>query len=69
MSSNRLPNGQHRYGSHHKRMRRRYALEVRAGNAICWRCGKPIAPDEPWDLGHDDDNPSSHRGPEASALR
>jgi hypothetical protein len=64
MASNRNPNGLHRYGSHHKAVRRRYALEVRAGRAVCWRCGEPIAPDEPWDLGHDDEYPARHRGPE-----
>jgi hypothetical protein len=59
-----LPNGQHRYGTHHKKVRQRYALQVRAGKSVCWRCGEPISPDEPWDLGHDDENPSKHRGPE-----
>jgi hypothetical protein len=68
MSSSRTRTGQHRYGSHHKKVRRRYALQVKAGKATCWRCGLPIAPDEPWDLGHDDDNPSSHRGPEHRAC-
>jgi hypothetical protein len=61
---NHLPNGLHRYGSHHKALRRRWALVVKAGKAVCWRCGEPIAPNEPWDLGHDDENPARHRGPE-----
>jgi hypothetical protein len=61
---NHLPNGLHRYGSHHKALRRPWALVVKAGKAVCWRCEQPIAPGEPWDLGHDDENPSKHRGPE-----
>lgn len=32
--------------------------------SVCWRCGRPILPGQPWDLGHDDDNPALYRGPE-----
>ena len=38
--------------------------KVRAGKAVCWRCGLPIAPNQAWDLGHDDDDRNAHRGPE-----
>jgi hypothetical protein len=66
--SSRTRSGQHRYGTHYKRLRKRWALVVRAGNAVCWRCGLPIAPGQPWDLGHDDDDPNVHRGPEHRAC-
>jgi hypothetical protein len=39
---------------------------VLAGLADCARCGEPIAPDEAWDLGHDDHNPAIYSGPEHS---
>jgi hypothetical protein len=41
---------------------------VLSGLAHCVRCGEPIAPDEPWDLGHDDIHPSLHTGPEHRAC-
>ena len=30
----------------------------------CARCGELIGPDEKWDLGHDDREPTLHSGPE-----
>ena len=52
-----------KYGRPHRRVRGRYAPIVAAGNASCARCGQPIAPDEPWDLGHNDLG-TGYSGPE-----
>ncbi len=56
--------GQRGYGPAHKRRRKRYESLVRAGKATCWRCGLPIDPLAPWDLGHDDHDRRLYRGPE-----
>ena len=53
--------GQHtRYGSVHKKLRKRWAPQVAAGRVACWRCGKAIAPGAKWDLGHIDDGGPRH---------
>jgi hypothetical protein len=52
------------YGYRHRKLREQVAKLVVAGAATCWRCGRSIAPWEPWDLGHDDWNRSVYRGPE-----
>jgi hypothetical protein len=52
------------YGWAHQRRRAAFARLVAAGLAICWRCGQPIEPGEPWDLGHDDIDRRRYRGPE-----
>ena len=52
------------YGARHPALRRRIAREVAAGGAFCARCSLPIAPGEPWDLGHDDNDRSLDTGPE-----
>lgn len=49
------------YDRAHKRMRKTYAPVLRAGNAVCARCGRPIAPGELWDLDHDDNDPLQRR--------
>lgn len=52
------------YDRAHRRIRAHWALRINAGAHVdCWRCGQPIAPTEPWDLGHDDDRTIT-RGPE-----
>jgi KaiC/GvpD/RAD55 family RecA-like ATPase len=58
------PTDSQRYGHEHKQLRKRWATMVEAGQATCWRCGQPIHPRAAWDLGHDDTNPTMHRGPE-----
>lgn len=52
------------YGGHHQALRKTIDVQVKAGEAVCWRCLQPIAPQEPWDLGHDDHDRSKYMGPE-----
>jgi hypothetical protein len=51
------------YGEAHKATRARYAALVATGLAVCARCGKPIAPGAPFDLGHTTDR-TGWTGPE-----
>lgn len=60
------------YGADHRRERERWTPIVASGTAQCTNpiCSQPtrrIRPDEPWDLGHDDDR-SKYRGPEHRAC-
>jgi hypothetical protein len=52
------------YGAKHQAERKRWTPRVKAGLVNCWRCGRPILPGQPWDLGHDDHDRSVYRGPE-----
>lgn len=52
------------YGTAHRALREQYRPLVEAGRVTCWRCGELIAPHEPWDLGHDDNDRGEYRGPE-----
>lgn len=52
------------YGRTHRHLRAQYVPLVKSGNAICWRCGTPIAPNAKWDLGHDDEDRTKWKGPE-----
>jgi hypothetical protein len=56
------------YGWAHMALRRRWDREVQLGGVMCARCGRPIAPGEPWDLGHDDEDRSRYNGPEHRAC-
>ena len=52
-----------RYGWPHRRRRAAVAREVEAGRAVCSRCGRLIAPGEPFDLDHvDDAGPTDYLG-------
>ena len=52
------------YGWAHQRRRQAWLPKVKAGNVTCWRCEQPIAPEDKWDLGHDDRDRRQYRGPE-----
>lgn len=51
------------YGSTHQSERARWKPMVDRGHAVCARCQLPIRPNEPWDLGHNDDR-TAWTGPE-----
>lgn len=56
------------YGTAHRAERARWTPLVQAGGINCARqspncTGQPIAPDQPWDLGHTDDR-TAWTGPE-----
>lgn len=68
-SRTRLSASERGYGPEHSRLRRQVAAVVKAGAAVCWRCGLPIAAGQAWDLGHDDDDRSVYRGPEHRHAR
>jgi len=51
------------YGKAHEQQRKAWAPKVRRGEAYCARCRGSIAPDEEWDLGHNDDR-TAWTGPE-----
>jgi hypothetical protein len=54
-----------RYGWGHQRTRAQWAPAVATGKIKCARCGLPIGPSEPWDLGHvDGAGPRAYSGPE-----
>ena len=52
------------YGGKHQALRKRLAVLVASGRAVCWRCGRAIYPGQSWDLGHDDRDRTIYRGPE-----
>lgn len=59
----------HGYDAEHKKLRASIQKQMDAGVVFhCWRDGKPIGPNEPWDLGHDDDDRTKYNGPEHRAC-
>lgn len=52
------------YDARFREVRRNAATQVNAGGVNCWRCGQPILPGAPFDLGHDDHDRTIIRGPE-----
>lgn len=59
------------YGPAHQRLREQWRPRVEALEVDCWRCGNLIVPDyavrgDGWDLGHDDEDRETYRGPEHS---
>jgi hypothetical protein len=55
--------GQRGYGLKHKAQRAKWVTRVDAGLVDCARCGKPIEPGRPWDMGHTEDR-TGWTGPE-----
>lgn len=52
------------YGPRHRALRRRWQHRIRSGETPpCPKCGHPITPTTPWDLGHTDDR-DDWTGPE-----
>jgi hypothetical protein len=52
----------------HQKLRNRWARDVARGEVECARCGEPIWPEEPWDLGHVDGDKTRYAGPEHRAC-
>lgn len=53
------------YGWDHQQLRESLRPAVEAGEVDCWRCGQPIEPGQPWDLGHEDGTgKTQYAGPE-----
>ena len=59
--------GQRGYGLKHKTQRAKWVKRVDAGGVDCARCGQPIEPGRPWDLGHTEDR-TGWTGPEHRAC-
>ena len=64
MAATKLPPELRGYDKPHRALRAELAPLVAAGGVRCAYCGEPIAPGEPWDLGHVDGDRSRYSGPE-----
>ena len=62
------PTEAERYGSDYQKTRAQWKIKVDRGEVYCARCGKWIQPGTPWDLGHDDADRNTIRGPEHRAC-
>ena len=65
-NANRGTTTQRGYGTIHQRLRTQLATRITQGHITCPRCGQPITPNQPWDLGHDDHDRTKYNGPEHS---
>jgi hypothetical protein len=61
---NKLTQKERGYGWTHEKRRKVWMPLVATGQCVCTRCGRPILPGQPWDLGHDDYDRSRYTGPE-----
>jgi hypothetical protein len=52
------------YTNAHRELRKAFIPEHQAGTLTCWRCKQIIPANEPFDLGHDDEDRTIYRGPE-----
>lgn len=55
------------YGNTHQQLRNKYAALLRNISIPCARCGSPIHPGDPWDLGHTDTR-NAWTGPEHASC-
>ena len=60
------PNAHQRgYDAAHRRQSKAWKQRIRSGQVVtCWRCGERITDADDCDLGHDDEDRSTVRGPE-----
>lgn len=57
-----------RYGHKHRKLREKVAVQVAQGGVACARCGGLIESWQPFDLDHDDDDPTRYLGPSHRAC-
>jgi hypothetical protein len=52
------------YDHAHREFRKAFIADHQAGTLICWRCRELIPANEPFHLGHDDNDRNLYRGAE-----